>query len=269
MKRWRPSPFITFSLGLHAAAGASLLIAPSAWELAVGALVADHLVLALAGLLPRSRLLGPNLTRLPPAAIARREIALTIDDGPDPQVTPQVLDILDAAGAKATFFCIGRRAAAHPALVRDIVARGHAIENHSEHHWKRFSTFGFKGMHAEVAAAQATLGGLTGRPPRFFRAPAGLRNPFLDPVLARLDLRLATWTRRAYDTRNGNPARVLARLAGDGPSTLAAGDILLLHDGNAARGPDGQAVILAVLPPLLARIRAAGLTPVTLAAACP
>lgn len=269
MTRWRPSPFMQLSFGLHAAAGAGLLLAPSAWPLAVGALLADHAVLTLAGLLPRSRLLGPNLTRLPPAAVARREIALTIDDGPDPQVTPQVLDLLDAAGAKATFFCIGRRAAAHPALVREIVARGHAIENHSEHHWKRFSTFGFQGMHAEVAAAQATLGQLTGRPPRFFRAPAGLRNPFLDPVLSRLGLRLAAWTRRAYDTRNGNPAQVLARLAGAGRNALAAGDILLLHDGNAARGPNGEAVILAVLPPLLARIGAAGLVPVTLGDACP
>ena len=127
----------------------------------------------------------------------------------------------------------------------------------------------YAAMKAEVAAAQATLGELAGRRPRFFRAPAGLRNPFLDPVLAALDLRLAAWTRRAYDTRNGNPAQVLARLAGSGRNALAAGDILLLHDGNAARGPDGRPVILAVLPALLARIHAAGLQPVTLADAIP
>ena len=265
MARWQPSPFMKLSFGLHAAAGAGLLAAPTAWPLAIGTVVANHAALTVAGLLPRSRLLGPNLTRLPAAAAARGEVALTIDDGPDPEITPRVLDILDAAGAKASFFCIGRLAAARPALVREIVARGHAIENHSEHHWKRFSTLGYAGMKAEVAAAQATLGALTGCPPRFFRAPAGLRNPFLDPVLAHLDLRLAAWTRRAYDTRNGNPQQVLTRLAGN----LTAGDILLLHDGNAARGPDGQAVILAVLPALLARIGKTGLTPVTLAAACP
>jgi peptidoglycan/xylan/chitin deacetylase (PgdA/CDA1 family) len=253
-----------FSFALHAAAAAAVLLAPAAWPLAVGALLANHAVLTVAGLLPRSRLLGPNLTRLPAAAAARGELALTIDDGPDPQVTPQVLDLLDAAGAHATFFCIGQRAAAHPELIRLIVARGHTVENHSEHHWKRFSTLGYTRMHAEVRAAQRSLGALAGRTPCFFRAPAGLRNPFLDPVLARLGLRLAAWTRRAYDTRNGNPDQVLARLC-DG---LAAGDILLLHDGNAARGPDGTPVILAVLPPLLARIRAAGLTPVTLASAC-
>ncbi len=269
MARWRPSPFMQLSFGVHAAAGAGLILTPSAWPLAVGALLADHAALTLAGLLPRSRLLGPNLTRLPAASAARREIALTIDDGPDPAVTPAVLDLLDAAGARATFFCIGRRAAAHPALVRAIVARGHAVENHSEHHWKRFSTLGYAAMKTEVAAAQATLGALAGRPPRFFRAPAGLRNPFLDPVLAALDLRLAAWTRRAYDTRNGNPQQVLARLADDRRGGPAAGDILLVHDGNAARTPDGRPVILAVLPALLERIRAAGLQPVTLAAAIP
>lgn len=264
MARWQPSPFMKFSFGLHAAAGAGLLAAPAAWPLVVGALVADHAALTLAGLLPRTRLLGPNLTHLPAAAIARREIALTIDDGPDPEVTPQVLDLLDAAGARATFFCIGTRATAHPQLVREITARGHAVENHSEHHWKRFSTLGYAGMRAEIAAAQTSLSAVSGRPPRFFRAPAGLRNPFLDPVLARLDLRLAAWTRRAYDTRNGDARQVLARL-GNG---LAPGDILLLHDGNAARTAHGQPVILAVLPDLLAQIRDAGLVPVTLGDAC-
>lgn len=260
MARWQPSPFLRASAVIHAGAGAGLLLAPAHWPLAVGALAANHVVLTLAGLLPRNGLLGPNITRLPADAAARGEIVLTIDDGPDPAVTPRVLDQLAAADARATFFCIGRRAAAHPALAREIIARGHTIENHSEHHWKRFSTLGPRRMAQEISAAQATLTQITGTAPRYFRPPAGLRNPFLDPVLARLDLRLATWTRRAYDTRVGDPQRVLACL-GD---QLAGGDILLLHDGNAARSPAGQAVILDVLPRLLARIHAAGLHPVTL-----
>ncbi|MDD2668900.1 polysaccharide deacetylase family protein [Zoogloea sp.] len=260
MARWQPSPFLRASAVIHAGAGAGLLLAPAHWPLAVGALAANHVVLTLAGLLPRNGLLGPNITRLPADAAARGEIVLTIDDGPDPAVTPRVLDQLAAADARATFFCIGRRAAAHPALAREIIARGHTIENHSEHHWKRFSTLGPRRMAQEISAAQDTLADITGTAPRYFRPPAGLRNPFLDPVLARLELRLATWTRRAYDTRVGDPQRVLACL-GD---QLAGGDILLLHDGNAARSPAGQAVILDVLPRLLARIHAAGLHPVTL-----
>ncbi len=260
MGSWRPSPTLKASAIVHAGALASLLLEPGTWPTAAGALAANHALLTAAGLLPRSTLLGPNLTRLPAAAAARGEVVISIDDGPDPEVTPRVLDQLDAAGAHASFFCIGQRATAHPGLVRDIIARGHTIENHSEHHWKRFSTLGPGAMAREISAAQASLAALTGRPPRYFRAPAGLRNPFLEPVLAPLELQLASWTRRAYDTRNGDPASVLARLT----KGLAGGDILLLHDGNAARTPAGEAVILEVLPALLARIRAAGLTPVCL-----
>ncbi|WP_374494717.1 polysaccharide deacetylase family protein [Zoogloea sp.] len=260
MGSWQPSPTLKASAIVHAGALASLLLEPGTWPAAAGALAANHALLTAAGLLPRSTLLGPNLTRLPAAAAARGEVVISIDDGPDPEVTPRVLDQLDAAGAHASFFCIGQRATAHPGLVRDIIARGHTIENHSEHHWKRFSTLGPGAMAREISAAQASLAVLTGRPPRYFRAPAGLRNPFLDPVLAPLELQLASWTRRAYDTRNGDPASVLARLT----KGLAGGDILLLHDGNAARTPAGEAVILEVLPALLARIRAAGLAPVCL-----
>ena len=87
-----------------------------------------------------------------------------------------------------------------------------------------------------------------GSAPRFFRAPAGLRNPLLAPVLHRMGLRLASWTRRGFDTVQRDPARVLA--APDATS-LAAGDIVLLHDGHAARTSAGRPVVLDVLPQLL------------------
>ena len=262
---WTPSPAMKASFALHGAAALGSLAVPAAWPWALGALAANHAVLTVAGLLPRSTLLGPNLTRLPAAAAARDEIALTIDDGPDPEVTPRVLDLLDAAGVRASFFCIGWRARENPALVREIVARGHRVENHGDAHSNAFSAFGPGRIRADVAAAQATLADLTGEAPRFFRATAGLRNPFLDPVLATLDLRLATWSRRAYDTREGRPEIVLARLT----RGLRAGDILLMHDGHAARTPDGEPVILAVLPRLLERLAAQDLRPVTLADAVP
>lgn len=257
---WHPSLLLRASALAHAGAGAGILIEPASWPTAIGALAANHVLLATAGLLPRNHLLGPNITRLPPEAALRGEVVISIDDGPDPEVTPQVLDQLDAAGAVASFFCIGQRAAAHPALVKEIVARGHRIENHTDHHWKRFSLLSPWKMSDEITRAQDILGALSGRAPRFFRPPAGLRNPFLDPILTRLDLRLATWTRRAYDTRVGAPRRVLERLG----AGLTGGDILLLHDGNAARTASGRPVILEVLPPLLARIHAAGLHAVPL-----
>ncbi len=257
---WKPTPAIKITLAAHAAAVVGCLIAPTIWPWALGALVINHAVITTAGLLPRTTLLGPNLNRLPPDSVARREIAITIDDGPDPEITPRVLDLLDAGSTKATFFCIGWRARENPALCREIVARGHRVENHGDSHSKAFAFFGPGRMKADIAAAQATFTEITGQAPRYFRATAGLRNPFLDAVLHGLGLKLASWTRRPYDTRCADPETVLQRLT----HNLGPGDILLMHDGHAARMTDGQPVILAVLPRLLATLREHQLNPVTL-----
>jgi len=257
---WRMPPLVKASVACHVGAGIAVAAHPASWPWALGALVLNHGVLSATGLWPRSTWLGPNMRRLPDAAARRGEFTLTLDDGPDPAVTPAVLDLLDAHGARATFFCIARRAAEHPALAREIVARGHDVQNHSDKHRHDFSLLGLRGYAAEIGAAQQRLADVTGVAPRFFRAPAGLRNPFLDPVLQRLDLQLVSWTRRGYDTVQRDPQRVLAKLA-DG---LRGGDILLLHDGHAARAASGRPVVLDVLPALLERARAAGLRAVTL-----
>ena len=256
----RFSPFLRASAALHVGAAGLALLQPAAWPWALGAVVANHGLITAAGLWPRSTLLGPNITRLPAAAAARGEWAITLDDGPDPALTPKVLDLLDAAGQRATFFCIARRAAEQPALVRQIIARGHSLQNHSFAHAHTFSMLGPRAMAAEVRRAQQTLADITGELPRFFRAPAGLRNPFLQPVLAEQGLQLASWTRRGFDTRQRQPQAVLTRLL----NGLAAGDLLLLHDGHAAVGADGQPVVLTVLPALLQATAAAGLRAVTL-----
>ena len=91
---WRPSGFLRASVGLHAAGAAALFLEPRRWPLVVGGLVLDHALIAAATVQPCSRLLGPNLRRLEGAdaraAAARHEVALTFDDGPDPEVTPAV-----------------------------------------------------------------------------------------------------------------------------------------------------------------------------------
>ncbi len=260
---WTMPPALKASIGVHVAAAGLALAVPPAAPWALAGVVLNHAVLTGAGLWPRSSLLGPNLTRLPAAAVARGEVAITIDDGPDPDVTPRVLDILDASRARATFFCIAERARAHPALAREIVARGHSVQNHSDVHRHNFSLLGPRAMAAEIARAQDTLAAITGIRPTCFRAPAGLRNPFLDPVLHRLGLRLVSWTRRGFDTRERDSQRVLLRLC----KGLARGDILLLHDGHSARGAHGHAVVLDALPLLLDRLRGDGLRAVTLPAA--
>jgi peptidoglycan-N-acetylglucosamine deacetylase len=253
--RWRPAPLAWFSMSLLAVAVAAAAIRPAWWPWVLAGVAANFLLLTAAVFWPRSQLLGANLVRLPPAAAARRLVSLTFDDGPDPEVTPQVLDLLDRHRAKATFFCVGEKAAAHPEIAREIVRRGHSVENHSLRHSGAFSLYGISRLRRDVESAQTILGGITGQAPMFFRAPAGLRSPLLDPVLARCGLRYVSWTRRGLDAFDRDAARVLRRLAGG----LAAGDILLLHDS--------KAVVIDVLPGLLGRIERMGLTPVTLAVA--
>jgi peptidoglycan/xylan/chitin deacetylase (PgdA/CDA1 family) len=252
---WHPTLLIRASVALHGLALVAVIAEPAQWRWALGAVVINHLLLTAVGLWPRSHWLGPNWTRLPAAATARHEIALTIDDGPDPLVTPQVLDILDRYAARATFFCVGEKAARYPDVCREIIRRGHAVENHSQHHRHLFALLGPRGFMRELQAAQNTLSQITGQGPVFFRAPAGLRNPFLDPVLARLGLTLASWSARGFDTWVGDAERVKNALLRE----LRQGAILLLHDGNAARSPRGIPVILDVLPAVLESAAAAGL----------
>lgn len=260
MRSWRPTWLIWASLTLHLLALLALIVAPQTWRWVVGVLVTNHLVLTLLGLWPRSHGLGSNWTRLPAAAVARNEIALTIDDGPDPLVTPQVLDILDQHKIQATFFCVGEKAARYPDLCRDIVRRGHTVENHTQRHSHYFALMGMRGFTRELQTAQRTLTTLTGQPPLFFRAPAGIRSPLLEPVLAKLGLQLASWSARGFDTRIGNAAQVKNRLL----KHLRAGAILLVHDGNAARTAQGVPVIIEILPALLDAARAAELRFVSL-----
>ncbi len=241
--KWQPSGFIKASAVLHAGAAAALLWPPTL-VLGIGGLLVNHAVLAAAGLWPRSTLLGPNVLRLPSS---RPEIALTIDDGPDPEVTPKVLDILAERGVTATFFCIAEKVRDQPALARRIVYEGHHIENHSTMHRHYFSLLGLDGIRKELALAQQIIHEATGRMPQFFRAPAGLRNPFLDPVLHQLDLKLVSWTRRGFDTRVNDADRISRRLL----HNAQTGDILLMHDGNAAHDAKGSPVIIEVLPTLI------------------
>ena len=249
-------PIMRASVLVHAAVIVVLAADPQGWPWALGVLAANHFVLLCAALSPNDRLLGPNLSRLPASAAGRGEICLTFDDGPSPEVTPHVLDLLDRFQARASFFCIGERAAAHPELVREIARRGHSIENHSYHHRSAFAFFGTSWLKRQVEAAQGTLTALAGRPPAFFRAPAGFRSPLLHFVLSNLGLRYVSWTRRGFDTVSRDPRRILRRLT----RGLAAGDVLLLHDS--------APIVLDVLPALLGELAARGLRSVSLATAC-
>lgn len=254
---WRPRPAIRLSGLTHAGAAIAVAARPDVWTLALATLLANHALLGLFGVWPSSTMLGETLRRLPEPAAGK--VALTFDDGPDPETTPRVLDLLGLHGARATFFCIGARASRHPDLVRTMHRRGHTVGNHTMHHPNHLAAHSFRGQRQEITLAQLELAKL-GPAPTLFRAPLGLRSPLTDPVLHELGLRHVSWTRRAYDTVTAYPSRVPGRLT----RGLASGDILLLHDGNAARTPDGTPVVLPVLEALLPLLGARGLTCVPL-----
>lgn len=258
--RWRPAPIITITLVLHAAGALAFALYPTAWLWIVTLLGCNHALIIGSVFCPRGQLLGPNVVRLPPAAAQRGEVALTFDDGPDPLVTPRVLDLLDRFAMKATFFCVGTKVCAHPGIVEDIVLRGHAVENHSFDHIHWFAMMGPWRMARDIERAQAAISCVAGERPRFFRAPNGFRNPWLDAVLARDGLRYVSWTRRGLDTvrRDG---QAVARALTQG---LRAGDVLLMHDGNSGRTANAEPMVLAVLPILLERLRELGLKSVAL-----
>ena len=258
---WQQSASILkVSVVLHVLAGIVFFINPNIWPWLLLLVLLNHLVITGMSLWPRSQCLGTNWISLPAPATARNEIALTIDDGPDPKVTPKVLAILDQHQVKATFFCIGDKALKHSELCQEIVRRGHAIENHSQQHRHYFSLLGPKGFTKEIQMAQNTLSSITGQKPLFFRAPAGLRNPFLDTVLKKLNLTLVSWSARAFDTQITNAEKIKSKLVG----SLKAGAILLLHDGNAAISTQGTPIILEVLPDLINSAKTQGLRFVTL-----
>lgn len=263
-RHWFTTPALKISAAMHIGSMLLVIFSPGLWQCALGAIALNYLGLSAGVLRPRSRLLGPNMTRLPAIAGQRREVSLTFDDGPDPEITPLVLDLLDRYGAKASFFCIAEKVSAHPELSREIIRRGHSLENHTSSHPYAFSFFGPRGIMREIGSAQAAIRAVTGVTPRFFRAPMGFRPPFLAPAIERCGLRNVTWTRRGFDTFAKHPEPVLRQLL----RGLAPGDILLLHDARPNRPIRNQQVLLEVLPRLLEQLQAHDLRSVSLPQAC-
>jgi len=260
---WHFSAALRISLIVHLCSAVFAAVYTDLWRWALGMVAFNHAVLTAAVLWPRGRLLGPNMTRLPVRAIRRNEISLTFDDGPDPGITPQILDLLDQYDAKGSFFCIAGKVSEFPELAREIVRRGHSIENHSNSHPYNFALLGWRGLYREISAAQETIRITTGASPEFFRAPMGFRSPFLAPVIEYAGLKYVTWTRRGYDVFEQNSERVLDRLL----CGLAAGDILLMHDGRSHQSGGSATVVLETLPRLLDHMSTLGLRSVSLPAA--
>lgn len=189
----------------------------------------------LAPMLPTLRFYLPIISRAARRLRAGRPgrgVALTFDDGPDPQVTPRVLDLLDRYQARATFFVIGAKAARHPELVRELAARGHTVGNHSQTHPPFLMLQGKRAIAREVALAQAAIRA-AGAEPLAFRPPVGITSPDLWRVLAGQGLACVNFSCRARDLGNRRVPGLADRML----ATVRAGDILLLHDTRPHRVP--------------------------------
>ncbi|MEZ4382458.1 MAG: polysaccharide deacetylase family protein [Nannocystaceae bacterium] len=208
------------------------------WRWSVAAALAlfllAHAAILLPIFLPRLRWLGPVVTTFAPEPADAKVVWLTIDDGPDPDDTPVILDLLDRYGARATFFLKGELAAAHPAMVQAMVERGHQVANHSHTHPTKFFWCAPPAtVEGEIRRCNAAIAGAGAPEPALFRAPVGIKSPALHPVLGRLGMRLCAWSIRAFDGVTGfDPAVVEARVLGQ----LAPGAILCMHQGVRDRG---------------------------------
>ena len=181
---------------------------------------------------------GPTLRRAP----SDRTIALTFDDGPNPAVTPRLLDILDCHSARATFFVIGRWARACPDIVREVVARGHAIANHTDTH-PNLLWLPTRRIVDELIACQHSIEQIAGRCPALMRPPYGFRGPQLSAAVRRSGLvEVVMWTVMGRDWSPRGRAQLFKRL-----ERVKGGDIVVLHDGShEALGADREGMLRAL-----------------------
>ncbi len=161
---------------------------------------------------------------------ARKVVAITVDDGPDPRYTPSVLALLDQYGIRASFFLIGENADVHPDLVREVAARGHHIANHSWSH-PDLSGLSAAKVRDELGRTSDLLGRLTGRAPTWFRAPGGGWSPTVLKVGAELGMRPMAWSVDPQDWATPGTDVITKRLEKE----LRPGAIVLTHDGGGDR----------------------------------
>jgi peptidoglycan/xylan/chitin deacetylase (PgdA/CDA1 family) len=183
-------------------------------------------------------------------AACGRQLRLTIDDGPDPRQTPQILDLLAREGVRAEFFVIGKKAAAHPELCRRMCAEGHLVQNHTfSHPSASFWAAGPSRARSEIAGCSAAIRETTGCEPARFRAPVGMANPFVHLAARDLGLKMSGWSASGNDGVPHDPARVISKIT----TSLQPGAVVLLHDSHLLGMREGQRAC--TLEALLASVR--------------
>jgi peptidoglycan/xylan/chitin deacetylase (PgdA/CDA1 family) len=223
---------------------------------------------------PRAQLFGRTICRTNSA----RKLAITFDDGPNPAITPKLLDLLDRYNAKATFFVIGRYVRECPELVQETAARGHLIGNHTEMH-PNLLRLSRREIRIELRLCHDAISNSLGSLPKWFRPPFGLRNPWVVPAARELGYRTLMWTLLPGDWKEKPAEWLILRLqpiadhakrnlgSGSNASAAATGDVLCLHDGGHRELNSDRSGTLAALEHWLPRWRDLGLEFVTIAEA--
>ena len=202
-----------------------LVLFPPWWPIALGVMALSHALVLWPTLRPNSQWLGPVITRF---ASSSKEVWLTIDDGPTGD-TPALLDALDARNVNATFFVKGSLCAEHPELVRMMRARGHAIANHSQTHPSgAFWCLPPSAIGRQIDQCNTALTIVTSETPRLFRAPVGMKNPFVHPILSRRNMTLIGWSVRGFDAFGDDVERVVRRIV----PRVRNGSIIVMHQGR-------------------------------------
>src|SRR5882757_54530 len=235
----------------------TLIGIPATAALAVGAV-------AYCAVYPRSQMFGTTICRTSGA----RRLAITFDDGPNPAITPKLLDLLDQFQAKASFFVIGRFVRECPDLAREIQARGHLLGNHTETHPNLF-WLSPSAVRDEIQKCQDALQSATGEPARYFRPPYGMRNPWVVSIARELDMQTVMWTLIPGDWRERPVEWLTAKMQpiadhGKSAASRATGDVLCLHDGAHRQLNGDRTHTLAALEYWLPRWRDLGLKFVTI-----
>ncbi len=172
-------------------------------------------------------------------------VALTFDDGPNPDATPMILDALREKDVKATFFILGRHAERWPDIVLRIAHEGHQIGNHGYFHRKLHFKRPFY-VRQDIKLGKRAIERAGAPAPTWFRAPHGFRNPWVNSIADSMGERVAGWSLGVWDTDRPGVQEIVKRTV-DGSKP---GSIILLHDGD-GYNPEGDRLQTAAAVPLI------------------